>query len=35
VQASGAIVGSVMKETKGRADGAEVNRLIREKLGIG
>ena len=22
-----------MKETKGRADGGEVNRLIREKLG--
>jgi aspartyl-tRNA(Asn)/glutamyl-tRNA(Gln) amidotransferase subunit B len=34
-QAAGAIVGAVMKETKGRADGAEVNRLIREKLGIG
>ena len=34
VQASGAIVGAVMKETKGRADGAEVNRLIRQKLGI-
>ena len=32
-QAAGAIVGAVMKETKGRADGAEVNRLIREKLG--
>jgi aspartyl-tRNA(Asn)/glutamyl-tRNA(Gln) amidotransferase subunit B len=35
VQATGAIVGTVMKETKGRADGAEVNRLIRQKLGIG
>jgi len=35
VQATGAIVGAVMKETKGRADGAEVNRLIRQKLGIG
>jgi aspartyl-tRNA(Asn)/glutamyl-tRNA(Gln) amidotransferase subunit B len=35
VQAAGAIVGAVMKETKGRADGAEVNRLIREKLGVG
>jgi aspartyl-tRNA(Asn)/glutamyl-tRNA(Gln) amidotransferase subunit B len=35
VQAAGAIVGAVMKETKGRADGAEVNRLIRQKLGIG
>jgi aspartyl-tRNA(Asn)/glutamyl-tRNA(Gln) amidotransferase subunit B len=34
VQASGAIVGAVMKETKGRADGAEVNRLIRKKLGL-
>ncbi len=34
VQASGAIVGAVMKETKGRADGAEVNRLIKQKLGI-
>ena len=34
VQAAGAIVGAVMKETKGRADGAEVNRLIRQKLGL-
>jgi aspartyl-tRNA(Asn)/glutamyl-tRNA(Gln) amidotransferase subunit B len=34
LQAAGAIVGAVMKETKGRADGAEVNRLIRQKLGI-
>jgi aspartyl-tRNA(Asn)/glutamyl-tRNA(Gln) amidotransferase subunit B len=33
-QAAGAIVGAVMKETKGRADGAEVNRLIRQKLGL-
>ena len=33
-EAAGAIVGAVMKETKGRADGAEVNRLIREKLGL-
>jgi aspartyl-tRNA(Asn)/glutamyl-tRNA(Gln) amidotransferase subunit B len=32
-KAIGAIVGTVMKETKGRADGGEVNRLIREKLG--
>jgi aspartyl-tRNA(Asn)/glutamyl-tRNA(Gln) amidotransferase subunit B len=32
-KAIGAIVGAVMKETKGRADGGEVNRLIREKLG--
>jgi aspartyl-tRNA(Asn)/glutamyl-tRNA(Gln) amidotransferase subunit B len=34
VQAAGAIVGAVMRETKGRADGSEVNRLIREKLGL-
>ena len=34
-QAVGAIVGAVMRETKGRADGAEVTRLVREKLGIG
>jgi aspartyl-tRNA(Asn)/glutamyl-tRNA(Gln) amidotransferase subunit B len=34
MQAVGAIVGTVMKETKGRADGAEVTRLVREKLGI-
>jgi aspartyl-tRNA(Asn)/glutamyl-tRNA(Gln) amidotransferase subunit B len=34
-KAIGAIVGAVMKETKGRADGGEVNRLIRERLGIG
>jgi aspartyl-tRNA(Asn)/glutamyl-tRNA(Gln) amidotransferase subunit B len=33
-KAVGAIVGFVMKETKGRADGGEVNRLIREKLGL-
>jgi aspartyl-tRNA(Asn)/glutamyl-tRNA(Gln) amidotransferase subunit B len=31
-KAIGAIVGAVMKETNGRADGGEVNRLIREKL---
>ncbi|HEU4943638.1 MAG TPA: Asp-tRNA(Asn)/Glu-tRNA(Gln) amidotransferase subunit GatB [Solirubrobacterales bacterium] len=31
-KAIGAIVGFVMKETKGRADGGEVNRLIKEKL---
>jgi aspartyl-tRNA(Asn)/glutamyl-tRNA(Gln) amidotransferase subunit B len=29
------IVGTVMKETKGRADGGEVNRLILEKLEAG
>jgi aspartyl-tRNA(Asn)/glutamyl-tRNA(Gln) amidotransferase subunit B len=33
-KAIGAIVGFVMKETKGRADGGEVNRLIQEKLGL-
>ncbi len=32
-KAIGAIVGHVMRETKGRADGGEVNRLIREKIG--
>jgi aspartyl-tRNA(Asn)/glutamyl-tRNA(Gln) amidotransferase subunit B len=32
-QAIGAIVGAVMRETKGRADGGEVQRLIAEKLG--
>jgi aspartyl-tRNA(Asn)/glutamyl-tRNA(Gln) amidotransferase subunit B len=32
-KAIGAIVGAVMKETKGRADGGEVNRLIKETLG--
>ena len=31
-KAIGAIVGAVMKETKGRADGGEVQRLIRERL---
>ena len=33
-KAIGAIVGAVMKETKGRADGGEVNRLIKEQLGL-
>jgi aspartyl-tRNA(Asn)/glutamyl-tRNA(Gln) amidotransferase subunit B len=33
-KAIGAIVGAVMKQTKGRADGGEVNRLIKKKLGI-
>ncbi len=31
-KAIGAIVGAVMRETKGRADGGEVQRLIRERL---
>ncbi len=30
----GAIIGAVMKQTKGRADGAEVTRLVREQLGL-
>jgi aspartyl-tRNA(Asn)/glutamyl-tRNA(Gln) amidotransferase subunit B len=33
-KAMGPIVGFVMRETKGRADGGEVGRLIREKLGV-
>jgi aspartyl-tRNA(Asn)/glutamyl-tRNA(Gln) amidotransferase subunit B len=33
-KAIGAIVGAVMRETQGRADGGEINRLIREKLGL-
>ncbi len=32
-KAIGAIVGAVMRATKGRADGGEVNRLIQQKLG--
>jgi aspartyl-tRNA(Asn)/glutamyl-tRNA(Gln) amidotransferase subunit B len=33
-KAIGALIGPVMKETRGRADGAEVTRLIREALGL-
>jgi aspartyl-tRNA(Asn)/glutamyl-tRNA(Gln) amidotransferase subunit B len=33
-QAIGALVGAVMRETKGRADGGEVQQLIRSKLEI-
>jgi aspartyl-tRNA(Asn)/glutamyl-tRNA(Gln) amidotransferase subunit B len=33
-KAMGALVGPVMKQTRGRADGGEVNRLIREQLGV-
>lgn len=33
-KAIGALVGAVMKATRGRADGGEVNRLLREKLGL-
>ncbi len=32
-KAIGALVGAVMRETKGRADGGEVQRLIRERIG--
>jgi aspartyl-tRNA(Asn)/glutamyl-tRNA(Gln) amidotransferase subunit B len=32
-KAIGVIVGAVMRETKGRADGGEVNRLIEQQLG--
>jgi aspartyl-tRNA(Asn)/glutamyl-tRNA(Gln) amidotransferase subunit B len=32
--AIGPIVGYVMRETKGRADGGEVTKLIRSKLGL-
>jgi aspartyl-tRNA(Asn)/glutamyl-tRNA(Gln) amidotransferase subunit B len=34
-KAIGPIVGAVMREAKGRADGGEVTKLIREKLGAG
>ena len=34
-KAIGPLVGAVMRETKGRADGGEVTRLIRERLGLG
>jgi aspartyl-tRNA(Asn)/glutamyl-tRNA(Gln) amidotransferase subunit B len=33
-KAMGPIIGYVMRETKGRADGAEVTRLVREQLGL-
>ncbi|HEX8101746.1 MAG TPA: Asp-tRNA(Asn)/Glu-tRNA(Gln) amidotransferase subunit GatB [Solirubrobacteraceae bacterium] len=33
-KAIGALMGPVMRETKGRADGGEVQRLLREKLGL-
>ena len=33
-QAIGPIVGYVMRETKGAADGGEVTKLIRAKLGL-
>jgi aspartyl-tRNA(Asn)/glutamyl-tRNA(Gln) amidotransferase subunit B len=34
MKAIGPIIGHVMRETKGRADGAEVTRLVRERLGL-
>jgi aspartyl-tRNA(Asn)/glutamyl-tRNA(Gln) amidotransferase subunit B len=34
MKAIGPIVGFVMRETKGRADGGEVTRLVRERLGL-
>ncbi|MEI7625419.1 MAG: Asp-tRNA(Asn)/Glu-tRNA(Gln) amidotransferase subunit GatB [Actinomycetota bacterium] len=33
-QAIGALIGHVMRETKGRADGGDVTRLVREQLGL-
>jgi aspartyl-tRNA(Asn)/glutamyl-tRNA(Gln) amidotransferase subunit B len=33
-EAIGPIIGAVMRQTKGRADGGEVRRLVREQLGI-
>jgi aspartyl-tRNA(Asn)/glutamyl-tRNA(Gln) amidotransferase subunit B len=33
-KAIGAIIGQVMRETKGRADGGEVTRLVHEQLGV-
>ncbi|HEX4282976.1 MAG TPA: Asp-tRNA(Asn)/Glu-tRNA(Gln) amidotransferase GatCAB subunit B, partial [Solirubrobacteraceae bacterium] len=33
-KAIGPLVGYVMRETKGRADGGEITRLIRERLGL-
>ena len=35
MKAIGPLVGYVMRETKGRADGGEVRRLILERLGAG
>jgi aspartyl-tRNA(Asn)/glutamyl-tRNA(Gln) amidotransferase subunit B len=34
MKAIGPIIGHVMRETKGRADGGEVTKLVREKLGV-
>ena len=34
MKAVGPLVGYVMRETKGRADGGEVTKLIRSQLGL-
>jgi aspartyl-tRNA(Asn)/glutamyl-tRNA(Gln) amidotransferase subunit B len=34
MKAIGPIIGHVMRETKGRADGGEVTRIVRAKLGV-
>ena len=34
MKAAGPLIGYVMRETKGRADGGEISRLIREQLGL-
>ncbi|HEX8085101.1 MAG TPA: Asp-tRNA(Asn)/Glu-tRNA(Gln) amidotransferase subunit GatB [Solirubrobacteraceae bacterium] len=34
MKAIGPIIGHVMRETKGRADGGEVTKLVRQKLGL-
>jgi aspartyl-tRNA(Asn)/glutamyl-tRNA(Gln) amidotransferase subunit B len=34
MKAIGPIIGHVMRETKGRADGGEVTRIVRAKLGL-
>jgi aspartyl-tRNA(Asn)/glutamyl-tRNA(Gln) amidotransferase subunit B len=34
MKAMGPLVGYVMRETKGRADGGEINRLVRAQLGL-
>ena len=33
-KAIGAVVGAVMREAKGRADGGEVQRMIRDRIGV-
>ena len=35
MKAIGPLVGYVMRETKGRADGGEITRLIRERVSAG